>query len=75
MKIEINETIPEGKQRFVWPWDSLKNVGDYFVVTDPKNVRNGRQSVHQKNLKLGEKRFKGSSCDGGFRVELVLDVI
>lgn len=68
-EVTINETIPTGKQRFVWPWELLKEVGDYFIVRDPKNIKNGRQSVHQRNLREGEKVFKGSQVDGGFRVE------
>jgi len=72
VKVEITETIQEGKKRFKWPWDSLEEVGEFFVVKEPVNVRNGRQSVHQKNLKLGKKVFAGSKVDGGFRVERVM---
>lgn len=71
MQIEINETILEGRKRFKWPWDSLTEVGQFFVVRDAINVRNGRQSVHQKNLKTGSKVFKGGLTEGGFRVTKV----
>lgn len=71
MKVEITETIPEGRQRFVWPWDCLEEVGEYFVVKDPKNVRNGRQSVWQANLKAGFKKFEGGTVEGGFRVRRI----
>lgn len=73
MQVEINETIPEGKKRFRWPWDLLEEVGEFFVVKEPVNVKNGRQSVHQKNLKLGQKVFVGSKVkEGGFKVERVM---
>ena len=72
-KIEITEVIPEGRKRFVWPWDSLKQVGDYFVVKDPKNVRNGRQSVFQYNESAGFKKLSGRKVDEGYLVERVAD--
>ena len=71
-QIEINETIPEGRKRFVWPWDALKSVGDYFVVKDPKNVRNGRQSVFQANESATFKKFAGRKVDAGYLVERVV---
>ena len=70
-QIEINETIPEGRKRFVWPWDALKSVGDYFVVKDPKNVRNGRQSVFQANESATFKKFVGRKVDTGYLVERI----
>lgn len=70
-QIEIDETIPEGRKRFVWPWDALKSVGDYFVVKDPKNVRNGRQSVFQANESATFKKFVGRKVDTGYLVERV----
>ena len=70
-QIEIDETIPEGRQRFVWPCDALKSVGDYFVVKDPKNVRNGRQSVFQANESATFKKFVGRKVTLGYMVERV----
>ena len=70
-QIEISEVIPEGRKRFVWPWAELENVGEYFIVKDPKNVRNGRQSVHQQNLRVGFKKFVGHKTDDGYLVERV----
>lgn len=70
-QIEIDETIPEGRQRFVWPWGCLEEVGEYFVVKDPKNVRNGRQSVWQANLKAGFKKFAGRKVTLGYMVERI----
>lgn len=72
MQVEITETIPESKKRFKWPWDSLEEVGEFFVVKEPANVKNGRQSVHQKNLKLGKKMFAGCKVADGFKVERVM---
>jgi len=54
------EELPEVRQRQKLPWDSLKEIGDYFVI----ETRNGpafkyaRQSVYARNrskeaLKLG----------------------
>ena len=70
-QIEIDETIPEGRKRFVWPWGALKSVGDYFVVKDPKNVRNGRQSVFQANESATFKKFAGRKVGAGYLVERV----
>lgn len=71
-QIEISEVIPPGKKRFVWPWAELENLGEYFIVKDPKNVRNGRQSVFQANAAAGTKKFKGSAVEGGFKVERIV---
>lgn len=68
--IEISEELTG--QRWQWPWDALKDVGDHFVVRDPKNIKNGRQSVHQFNKRSGAKIMKGTSVGGGFKVEKVL---
>ncbi len=70
-QIEIDETIPEGRKRFVWPWDALKSVGEYFVVKDPKNVRNGRQSVFQANESATFKKFVGRKVTLGYMVERI----
>lgn len=69
--VEIDETIPEGRKRFKWPWESLEEIGEFFIVKDPKNIRNGRQSVFQANLKAGFKKFEGGLVVGGYKITKV----
>lgn len=61
------EQIKEGGKRIRWPWTSLTEIGQSFSVTEPKNVKNGRQSVFQANKRFG-KIFKGDLKDGVFVV-------
>lgn len=52
------EILKPNQKRIKWPWASL-TIGDSFVVEEPKNVRNGRQSVHQANLRFTDRKFRG----------------
>lgn len=66
------EQVKEGAKRIKWPWDSLK-IGEHFVVLDPRNRSNARQSVFQAN-KRGEKdgiEFECAKFEGDLIVRRV----
>lgn len=64
------EILKENQKRIKWPWATLTEVGQSFTVTEPKNVRNGRQSVFQAN-KRGPEKFSGKKVGETFVVTRV----
>lgn len=72
MYIQIDETVKEGNKRWAWPWHLLESVGDHFVVRDPKNIKNARQSIHQFNKRSGTKVLRGASVGDGYKVEKIV---
>jgi hypothetical protein len=44
--------------KFYQPWDSLKEVGDSFVVTNEKGLTHIRQLVYARNVKMKDQGMK-----------------
>ena len=65
------EQLKENQKRIKWPWETLTEVGMSFTVSEPKNVGNGRQSVHQANLRFSDRKFKGAKVGEAFVVTRV----
>jgi hypothetical protein len=44
--------------KFYQPWDSLKEVGDSFVVNNTRGIKHIRQLVYARNVKMKDQGMK-----------------